>query len=70
VVVIATFVSADGLHMNDWSYACLAKGLALAIAEAATRPTATATGRRWGGRGDAVSRWKCGDLLEYTAQHE
>ena len=22
-----TFVSPDGLHMNDWSYACLAKGL-------------------------------------------
>jgi len=36
----ATFVSADGLHMNDWSYACLAKALALAIAEAATRPAA------------------------------
>jgi acyl-CoA thioesterase I len=39
-----TFVSADGLHMNDWSYACLAKGLGMAIAEAATRPTATAIG--------------------------
>jgi acyl-CoA thioesterase-1 len=36
-----TFVSADGLHMNDWSYACLAKGLGMAIAEAATRPTTT-----------------------------
>jgi acyl-CoA thioesterase I len=36
------FVSADGLHMNDWSYACLAKALGMAIAEAATRPTATA----------------------------
>jgi acyl-CoA thioesterase I len=33
-----TFVSADGLHMNDWSYACLAKGLGLAIADAASRP--------------------------------
>jgi acyl-CoA thioesterase-1 len=44
----ATFVSADGLHMNDWSYACLAKALALAIAEAATRPTATATGPQVG----------------------
>jgi acyl-CoA thioesterase I len=32
------FVSADGLHMNDWSYACLAKSLALAISEAAQRP--------------------------------
>jgi acyl-CoA thioesterase-1 len=44
----ATFVSADGVHMNDWSYACLAKALALAIAEAATRPAATATGPRVG----------------------
>ena len=37
-----TFVSADGLHMNDWSYACVAKWLGAAIAEAATRPVATA----------------------------
>jgi lysophospholipase L1-like esterase len=43
-----TFVSADGVHMNDWSYACLAKALALAIAEAATRPAATATGPQVG----------------------
>jgi hypothetical protein len=33
------FVSPDGLHMNDWSYACLAKALGLAIAEAVERPT-------------------------------
>ena len=39
-----TFVSTAGLHMNDWSYACLAKALGVAIAEAATRPTATAIG--------------------------
>ena len=38
------FVSPDGLHMNDWSYACLAKGLGLAIAEATERPTTTAVG--------------------------
>ena len=38
-----SFVSPDGLHMNDWSYACLAKGLALAIAEAAERPVMSAT---------------------------
>jgi acyl-CoA thioesterase I len=44
----ATFVSADGVHMNDWSYACLAKALALAITEAATRPAATATGPQVG----------------------
>jgi acyl-CoA thioesterase-1 len=37
-----TFVSRDGLHMNDWSYACLAKGLGLAIAEAAKRPVVSA----------------------------
>jgi len=37
-----TFVSPDGLHMNDWSYACMAKGLGLAIAEAAQRPVLSA----------------------------
>jgi acyl-CoA thioesterase-1 len=36
------FVSPDGLHMNDWSYACMAKGLGLAIAEAAKRPVMSA----------------------------
>jgi len=36
------FVSPDGLHMNDWSYGCLAKSLASAIVEAATRPIASA----------------------------
>jgi lysophospholipase L1-like esterase len=40
------FVSPDGLHMNDWSYGCLAKLLAAAIEEAATRPTATAAAHR------------------------
>jgi len=38
-----TFVSPDGLHMNDWSYACMAKGLGNAIAEAAQRPVMSAT---------------------------
>jgi acyl-CoA thioesterase I len=37
-----TFVSPDHLHMNDWSYACMAKLLAVAITEAATRPIASA----------------------------
>jgi lysophospholipase L1-like esterase len=41
-----TFVSPDELHMNDWSYACIAKLLAGAIAEAATRPTQTAGAAR------------------------
>jgi acyl-CoA thioesterase I len=36
------FLSPDELHMNDWSYACVAKLLAGAITEAATRPTASA----------------------------
>ncbi|MFY9898377.1 MAG: SGNH/GDSL hydrolase family protein [Xanthobacteraceae bacterium] len=40
-----TFVSPDHLHMNDWSYACLAKLLGGAIAEAATRPIAAASVR-------------------------
>jgi acyl-CoA thioesterase-1 len=38
------FVSPDGLHMNDWGYACWAKIMAKAIAEAATRPVASAAG--------------------------
>jgi lysophospholipase L1-like esterase len=36
------FVAPDGLHMNDWSYGCVAKLLAGAITEAATRPVASA----------------------------
>jgi lysophospholipase L1-like esterase len=40
-----TFVSSDELHMNDWSYACLAKVMSAAIAEAATRPMASAAAR-------------------------
>ena len=38
----ASFVSPDGLHMNDWSYGCLAKGLTIAIAEAVNRPALSA----------------------------
>jgi len=40
-----TFVSADGLHMNDWSYGCFASHLGAAIAEAATRPVATVSAK-------------------------
>ena len=39
------FVAPDQLHMNDWSYACVAKLLAAAITEAATRPVASAAAR-------------------------
>jgi acyl-CoA thioesterase I len=35
-----TFLIRDGLHLNDWGYACVAKSLGTAIAEATTRPTA------------------------------
>jgi acyl-CoA thioesterase I len=42
-IAFETFVSADGLHMNDWSYSCMAKGLGLAIAEAAERPAMSVT---------------------------
>jgi lysophospholipase L1-like esterase len=38
----SSFVIPDGLHMNDWGYACMAKGLAMGIAEAATRPVISA----------------------------
>ena len=32
----------DGLHMNDWGYSCTAKGLGMAIAEAAQGPVVSA----------------------------
>ena len=35
-----TFVTPDGIHMNDWGYDCWAKLLSSAIADAATRPAA------------------------------
>ncbi|MGB7857797.1 MAG: SGNH/GDSL hydrolase family protein, partial [Pseudolabrys sp.] len=35
----SAFLSEDELHMNDWSYGCIAKLLARAVAEAATRVT-------------------------------
>ena len=31
-----TFLSPDGLHMNDWGYSCFARALADAIADAAS----------------------------------
>lgn len=37
-----TFVTEDGLHLNDWGYECWAKSLGSAIADAATRPTVAA----------------------------
>jgi len=36
----SAFLSEDELHMNDWSYGCIAKLLARAVAEAATLVTA------------------------------
>jgi acyl-CoA thioesterase I len=41
-----TFAAPDQLHMNDWGYGCVAKLLADAIAEAATRPVASAAHTR------------------------
>ena len=44
-IPFSVFVSPDELHMNDWSYGCIAKLLAQAMHEAATRSTVTATAR-------------------------
>jgi lysophospholipase L1-like esterase len=38
------FISPDELHMNDWSYACVARALGMAIADATTQPVPTAQG--------------------------
>ena len=37
------FLTADGLHLNDWGYECWAKLLGASIEEAATRPALSAT---------------------------
>jgi acyl-CoA thioesterase I len=42
-IPFGAFLSKDGLHMNDWSYRCVAKYLASAIADAVNRPTETAS---------------------------
>lgn len=39
------FTAPDQLHMNDWSYACVAKLLATAIAGASARPVTSAAAR-------------------------
>jgi lysophospholipase L1-like esterase len=39
-----TFVTPDGIHMNDWGYDCWAKLLSNAIADAATRQPANPAG--------------------------
>lgn len=39
------FLSPDQLHMNDWSYDCIARLLAAGITEAATRPIASVAAR-------------------------
>ncbi|MDC7786234.1 SGNH/GDSL hydrolase family protein [Rhodoplanes sp. TEM] len=41
-IPIETFIDPDGLHMNDWSYACFGRLMADAITEAATRPATVA----------------------------
>ena len=41
-IAFNTFLSPDELHMNDWSYACVAKLLAGAIGEAAARASMSA----------------------------
>jgi acyl-CoA thioesterase I len=41
-IPFSAFLSPDELHMNDWSYGCIAKLVGGAIAEAATRGVASA----------------------------
>jgi acyl-CoA thioesterase I len=41
-LTFADFISPDKLHMNDWSYACLAKLIGGSISEAAQRNVASA----------------------------
>src|SRR5262249_48930947 len=41
-VAFARFFAPDDLHMNDWSYGCMANLLASAVADASTRGPQTA----------------------------
>jgi hypothetical protein len=45
-VPFADFLSADQLHMNDWSYDCLAKLLSNSIVDAATRTESPTRSKR------------------------
>lgn len=45
-IPFTTFISPDRLHMNDWSYACVAKQIAVAIAGAVERPVASVSSRQ------------------------
>jgi lysophospholipase L1-like esterase len=45
-IPFTTFISSDRLHMNDWSYRCVAKVLSVAIAGAVDRPIASASSQR------------------------
>ena len=51
-IAFESFLSPDALHMNDWSYACVAKLLAADIAEASTRSPMTAGTIRAQGSGN------------------
>jgi acyl-CoA thioesterase-1 len=42
-VAFARSLAPDGLHMNDWSYGCMANLLASAIADASSRAPQTAS---------------------------
>ena len=44
-IPFSTFLSPDELHMNDWSYGCVAQLLASAIGEASARSAQTAIAR-------------------------
>jgi lysophospholipase L1-like esterase len=45
-IPVDSFITADGLHMNDWGYACFARGLADAMVEAISHGHALATAAR------------------------
>jgi lysophospholipase L1-like esterase len=45
-IPVETFISPDMLHMNDWSYACVAKVLAHAIHDTVMKPTTAIAARQ------------------------
>ena len=48
-------LSPDGLHMNDWSYGCVARQLGIAIANAVRSPTMASGARPRDGKSNRLN---------------
>jgi hypothetical protein len=54
-IAFETLLSPDGLHMNDWSYGCVARQLGIAIADAVRSPAMAGSARPRGGKSSRLN---------------